>query len=46
MNLTFSATDLGTSVAVSGKVAGRAESVANREFWTKNAHCGLGRRRG
>ena len=34
INLEFRATDLGTSVAVSGKVAGRAERVANREFWT------------
>jgi hypothetical protein len=34
INLAFRATDLGTSVAVTGKVSGRAEQVANREFWT------------
>jgi hypothetical protein len=35
INLEFRATDLGTNVAVTGKVAGDAEMVASREFWTK-----------
>lgn len=35
INLAFRATDLGTSVAVTGKVAGHAETVASREFWTQ-----------
>lgn len=35
INLRFNATDLGTTVAVTGKVAGPAEKVANREFWTR-----------
>jgi hypothetical protein len=35
INLEFRATDLGTSVEVTGKVAGHAEQVAGREFWTR-----------
>lgn len=35
VNLKFRATDDGTTVAVTGKVAGDAEMVASREFWTK-----------
>lgn len=35
INLEFRATDLGTSVAVTGKVSGHAEMVASNEFWTK-----------
>lgn len=35
INLEFRATDLGTNVAVSGKVAGAAERVASREFWSR-----------
>jgi hypothetical protein len=35
INLAFRATDLGTSVAVTGKVAGHAEQVASREFWAR-----------
>ncbi len=34
VKLSFSAADGGTRVAVSGKVAGGAEKVANQEFWT------------
>jgi hypothetical protein len=34
INLEFQPSDLGTTVAVSGKVAGHAD-VASREFWTK-----------
>jgi hypothetical protein len=35
INLEFRATDSGTTVVVTGKVAGRAEKVANREFWSE-----------
>ena len=35
INLRFRATDGGTTVAVTGKVAGDAEMVATREFWTR-----------
>jgi hypothetical protein len=35
INLKFRATDSGSTVAVTGKVAGEAEMVATREFWTK-----------
>ena len=35
INLVFSATHLGTSIVVTGKVAGHAEQVASREFWTR-----------
>lgn len=35
INLKFSATGDGTMIAVTGKVAGDAEMVASREFWTK-----------
>jgi hypothetical protein len=35
INLEFRPTDLGTNVAVTGKVAGQAEQVASREFWTR-----------
>jgi hypothetical protein len=35
INLEFREADLGTTVAVTGKVAGKAEQVASREFWTR-----------
>ena len=35
VNVKFSAGDGGTQVAVSGKVAGNAEAVADQEFWTE-----------
>lgn len=35
VNVRFSATDGGTQVAVSGKVAGNAEAIADREFWAE-----------
>jgi hypothetical protein len=35
INLKFRASDGGTTVAVTGKVAGAGETVASREFWTK-----------
>jgi hypothetical protein len=35
VNVSFSAGEGGTRVAVSGKVAGNAEAVADREFWTE-----------
>ena len=35
VNVSFSAGDGGTQVAVSGKVAGNAEAVADREFWSE-----------
>jgi hypothetical protein len=35
VNVRFSAGDGGTRVAVSGKVAGNAEAIADQEFWTE-----------
>jgi hypothetical protein len=35
VNVSFSAGDGGTQVGVSGKVAGNAEAVADREFWSE-----------
>jgi hypothetical protein len=35
VNVSFSAGEGGTQVAVSGKVAGNAEAIADREFWTE-----------
>ncbi len=35
VKLTFSADNGGTRVTVSGKVAGDAQQLANREFWTE-----------
>ena len=35
VNLNFSAANGGTRVAVSGKVAGSAEKIANRDFWAQ-----------
>ena len=35
VNVSFSAGEGGTHVAVSGKVAGNAEAVADREFWSE-----------
>lgn len=35
VNVRFSAADGGTQVAVSGKVAGNAEAIADREFWAE-----------
>jgi hypothetical protein len=35
VNVRFSAVDGGTQVAVSGKVAGNAEAIADREFWAE-----------
>jgi hypothetical protein len=35
IDLTFRASDLGTTVVVAGKVAGHAQQVASREFWTR-----------
>ena len=35
VNVKFSAGDGGTQVAVSGKVGGNAEAVADEEFWTE-----------
>jgi hypothetical protein len=35
INLEFRPSDLGTNVAVTGKVAGNAETVASREFWAR-----------
>ena len=35
VNVRFSAGEGGTAVAVSGKVAGNAEAIADREFWTE-----------
>jgi hypothetical protein len=35
VNVRFSAADGGTQVAVSGKVAGNAEAIADQEFWAE-----------
>ena len=35
VHVSFSAGEGGTQVAVSGKVAGNAEAIADREFWTE-----------
>ena len=35
VHVRFSAGEGGTAVAVSGKVAGNAEAIADREFWTE-----------
>jgi hypothetical protein len=35
VNVSFSAGEGGTQVSVSGKVAGNAEAIADREFWTE-----------
>jgi hypothetical protein len=35
VNVRFSAADGGTRVAVSGKVAGNAEVIADQEFWAE-----------
>ena len=35
VHVRFSAGEGGTQVAVSGKVAGNAEAIADREFWTE-----------
>ena len=35
VNVKFSAAEGGTQVAVSGKVAGNAEAIADQEFWTE-----------
>jgi hypothetical protein len=35
VNVRFSAAEGGTQIAVSGKVAGNAEAIADREFWAE-----------
>jgi hypothetical protein len=45
VKLSFSASDGGTQVAVSGKVAGAAEKVASREFWAETLAAPRGARR-